>query len=333
MNRIIAIVVTRDHAAPVGACLDSLRGSTRAPDEVVVLDHASRDGTADRVRKTHPDVLVLDYLDNPGFGAGVNRGRRVARGELLLLVNPDATVEPDCIERLAEVLDDGDDVGAVGPKVLLPGAASDRSSRIGSAGLRVNHIGYACDRGYLERDSGQYETREDVLGVSGCVLLARASAFDQVGGFDPAFFLYYEDLDLCWRLWLAGYRVVYEPAAVAHHRPRVDETGVFRHYHDHRNRLRTVLKNYGAATLVRMAPPLIGFELWSLAALALRGRLRPFAWRLRADLAAIARLGSTLRARRAIQRSRRAPESRVLALLAPGYGNPPPLTDTPPRAG
>jgi GT2 family glycosyltransferase len=333
MRHITAIVVTRDHAEEIGTCLDSLRASTLAPDEIVVLDHASRDGTVDRVRRTYRGVLVLDYRDNPGFGEGVNRGRRVARGELLLLVNPDATLEPTCIERLAAVLDGEHDVAAVGPKVLLPEPASEDAKRIGSAGLRVNHIGYACDRGHLERDSGQYDRREDVLGLSGCVLLARASACEEVGGFDPAYFLYYEDLDLCWRWWLAGHRVVYEPAAVARHRPGVDATGVFRHYHDHRNRLRTLLKNYGGGTLAKVALPLIGFELWSLAALGLRGRLRPFAWRLRADLATIASLGSTLRARRSIQRSRRLEERRVIAMLAPGYGNPPPPTDTPPPAG
>jgi GT2 family glycosyltransferase len=339
-SRVTAVVITRNHAPQVGACLDSVLASTRAPDEILVLDHASSDGTAHRVRGTHPGVLVLDYRDNPGFGVGVNRARRVARGDALLLINPDARVEPDCIERLTVVLDTDTAVAAVGPKVLLP----DDAARIASAGLRVNRIGYACDRGYLEPDRGQYDAREDRLGVSGCVLLVRARAFDEVGGFDPAYFLYYEDLDLCWRLWLAGHRVVYEPAAVAYHRPAADTTGVLRHDHDHRNRLRTLVKNCGAATLLEIALPVAWFEVSCLAALAARGRPSPFAWRLRAQLATIARLGSALRLRRSIQRARRTPESRMVAFLAPGYGNPPPppaidvaapgtATGTPPLAG
>jgi GT2 family glycosyltransferase len=322
--RISALIVTRDHANDIEACLESLRASTLPPSEVIVVDHASIDGTADHVRRMHPSVVVLDYRDNPGFGEGINRARRIASGEALLFLNPDATVAPDCIERLAATLEGATDIAAVGPKVLVAGD----EARICSAGLRVNRVGYACDRGHLEPDSGRYDSVEEVLAASGCALLVRASACAEVGGFDRSYFLYYEDLDLCWRLWLAGHRVIYQPAALAHHRSG-DAGGVFRHYHDHRNRLLTILKNCGLSTLARVALPLLWFELESVAALALRGRLRALGWRLRAQLSAGARLPSALADRRRIQRARRTPERRLFAFLTPEYGNPPAPLDPP----
>jgi GT2 family glycosyltransferase len=320
VTRVTALIVTRNHAPEIGACLDSLRASTAPPAEVFVLDHGSTDGTADRARRAHPGVVVLEYRDNPGFGAGINRGRRLAGGDALLLLNPDATVAPDCIERLVAALESSPDLAVVAPKVL---AAGD-PTRVASAGLWVNRVGYACDRGHLEPDRGQYDAAQEVLGASGCALLVRASAFDQVGGFDPRYFLYYEDLDLCWRSWLAGYRVLYLPAATARHRAGVDATGVFRHYHDHRHRLRTLLKNCGARTLLRIALPVLWLELSSVAALALRGRWRALGWRLRAQLATLVGLPSALAARRRIQRSRRVGDQRLYGFLAPEYGSPPP---------
>ena len=139
-----------------------------------------------------------------------------------------------------------------------------RACRMGAAYLcyRLQVLGVDLGREH-ELTSG-FPAVFDPTGLEAGMLLERALL--DVGGYIGDFSLY------AVRYLRAARVVVYEPAAVAHHRPGADDTGLFRHYHDHRNRLRTLLKNYGAPTLAKVSLPLIGFELWSLAALALRGR-------------------------------------------------------------
>jgi GT2 family glycosyltransferase len=267
--RISAIVVAHNNRRDIGACLRSLATSHEPIGEVTVIDQRSSDGTSDLIRREFPAVRVLGFSDNPGFGEGNNRGARVSHGDYLLLLNPDAQIDPGCVSALAATLDADARAGIAVPKVRLtmePGV-------LNSAGLSINRAGHAWDRGYLERDRGQFDRREAVIAGSGCALLIRASVFAAIGGFDPGYFLYYEDLDLCWRAWNHGWAVVYEPNAVAWHAPRLfDRPALHDHYFDHRNRLRTLLKNAPASALRRSLWPALRFELGSALHLLSRGR-------------------------------------------------------------
>ena len=317
--RLSAIVVTRDSGREIVACLRSLAASTVPLDEIVVVDQASRDGTPDLVRRLCPEALVLEYWDNPGFGEGNNRALRTAVGDYCLLLNPDAAVTPDCVGRLVETLEEQQDAAVAVPKTVL----ASEPTILNSAGLQMNQVGYAWDRGFLEWDRRQHDRAEPVLAGSGCALLLRAAPIRQLGGFDPSYFLYYEDLDLCHRAWLAGHPVHYEPAAVVRHamtlhgRPRM-----YREYLDHRNRLRTVLKGWPARLLWPRLPRLFAFEAASALGLVRRGQGRALAWRARAWGSVLARLFSTLRARRRLQRARAIEPSRLEAFLADGHGAP-----------
>jgi len=314
-----AIIVTRNSRRDITRTLASLHDSIHPLHEVIVIDHDSTDGTADHVRRDHRDVVLLDFLDNPGFGAGNNRGARVATGEYLLFLNPDATIDPDCLAALVQALDAEPHAGIAVPKVML----ASEPSIINTAGLVVNRIGYGWDRGYLEWDRGQYDTRGPVLAGSGCALLVRADTFRALEGFDAAYFLYYEDLDLCWRCWLAGYTVTYVPAAVARHTMKITDRPVFyNEYLDHRNRLRTLAKTLSGRSIARLAGRVAAFEAGSAWALARQGRwdalrLRTQAWTWHASQAR-----ETLRLRRVVQRSRVLPDDSLAGLLDPGTGAP-----------
>ena len=270
--RLCAVVVTHDSAREIDACLNSLRRSSRPPDEIVVVDNASRDGTPDRVRRAYPDVLVLDYWDNPGFGEAHNRAFRVVSAQRAFLLNPDATVERDCIERLERTLDGEPGLGVAVPKVLL----AREPAVLNSAGLHVNGIGYGWDRGYLEWDAGQHDRAGPVLAGSGCALMLSLAMVRAVGGFDPSFFLYYEDLDLCLRSWLAGFGVRFVPEAVALHRMKLSGRSAWLDdYVDHRNRLRTVVKCFPAPLLGRALVRSAGYDLASIAGALRRGAVLP----------------------------------------------------------
>jgi hypothetical protein len=186
----------------------------------------------------------------------------------------------------------------------------------------MNLIGYGWDRGYLEWDRGQYDGNEEVLGGSGCALMLSAAMVRTVGGFDPAYFLYYEDLDLCLRSWRAGFRVRYVPEAVAFHAMKVSaRPALYADYLDHRNRLRMVLKSLPGPLLTRTLAHSASFDARSVVAALRDGRALQVVRRLAAWGWNLTHLASTLRLRRRVLGNGRGDE-RWTALLAAGTGSP-----------
>lgn len=316
---ISAIVVTYNSRRHISACLASLVRSTIPPDEIIVIDNNSTDGTADFVRRTFPEVTLLDYCDNPGFAEANNRAFRIANSRFCFLLNPDATVAPDCLQQLLGAMERDPRISVAVPKVLL----ARESSVINGAGLNVNRIGYGWDRGFLEWDSGQYDAETAVVAGSGCAMLLRRSMLDEIGTFDPTYFMYYEDVDLCLRAWLAGFRVQYVPRAVAWHDMKVSGRSLhYNEYLDHRNRFRMMFKNLPASMLLSVVPRLLAFELKS-AVTALRDRRwKTLGLRLKAWAWSGRHLVSSIRLRARIQRARAIDGGVLRDLFTAGWGSP-----------
>ena len=209
--------------------LDSLRAffsGTDLPVEAVVVDNASRDGSADAVAEQYPDVKLIRLATNVGYGKANNIGLQECVGRFILLVNPDVTVGEGCVDKLADFLLVRPDVGAVGPRLLRPEGMADLASRRGfptpaTAFYRLAGLSRAFPRskrfnrynmGYLPDG----EVHEIDAGTGACLMLRRA-AIDRVGFFDPDYFMYGEDLDLCYRLKLGGWKIYYLPGATAVH--------------------------------------------------------------------------------------------------------------------
>jgi GT2 family glycosyltransferase len=318
-RRVSAIIVTRNSWPDVAACLASLGRSIQPIRETIVVDHDSSDGTPDFVRREFREAIVLDFLDNAGFGEGNNRGARASSGDYLLLLNPDATLSPDALGHMLDAIEADAAIGIVVPKVVL----ASEPSIINSAGLSINAIGYGWDRGYLERDAGQYDRSEPVLAGSGCALLIRADVYRALHGFDPRYFLYYEDVDLCWRAWIAGHRVHYVPAAIVRHAMNVsNRPSFYNDYLDHRNRLLTLLKNASPRFLASIAPNVARFEVSNVIDLARRRQWRAVRRRTQAWNWNLGRIVGTLRRRNRVQRERRIGDAELRGLLAPGRSAP-----------
>ena len=316
---ISAIVVTYNSRRHIAACLQSLARSTIPPDEIIVVDNNSTDGTADFVRRTFSEVTLLDYCDNRGFAEGNNRAFRVANGRFCFLLNPDATVAPDCLRHLLEAIEKGGRIGVAVPKVLL----AREPSIINSAGLHVNRVGYGWDRGFLEWDRGQYDREASVVAGSGCAMLLRRSMLEEIGAFDSTYFLYYEDVDLCLRAWLTGFRVHYVPRAVAWHDMKVSgRPCYYNEYLDHTHRLRTMLKNVPSPMLLAAAPRVLAFELKSVVATIRARRWKNLRWRLAAWRWNGRHLVSSLRLRARIQRNRTIGGGALRGRLTDGWGAP-----------
>ncbi|MCI0479654.1 glycosyltransferase family 2 protein [Candidatus Uhrbacteria bacterium] len=201
------------------------------PFEYFVVDNGG-DGTADMVRERFPWAIVLEGHGNVGFGAGNNRAFREAKGEYVMLVNPDLTVFPGEIERLVAFADAEPSAGLVGPRLVNPDRSVQRTFHRFPDSLiplyRRTRLGRTpwgrrAVANYLMEDADPSVVR-DVDGLFGAAILIRRSALDAIGHFDERFFMYFEDVDLCRRAWEAGWRVVYAPVAeFVHYHQRESE--------------------------------------------------------------------------------------------------------------
>jgi N-acetylglucosaminyl-diphospho-decaprenol L-rhamnosyltransferase len=218
------------------SCLDSLEAQTVRDDmEIVVVDNASSDETQALLTRRYPDVERVTSPQNLGFAGGAALGTQGFTGEYLVFLNNDATFAPDAIEvmRAAMSATDASDVSAVTAKILLDRPGDDADvSLVNSTGNVVTLQGTGMDRDWLCPEGA--ESRDpDVFGFSGGAAMLRRAALEEVGGFDPSLFLYYEDTDLSWRMRAAGWQVRYVPEAVARHRHAASsgtDSAVFRYY-------------------------------------------------------------------------------------------------------
>jgi GT2 family glycosyltransferase len=220
------IVVTYRSRADIAACLTSLRAATadlRA--EIVVVDNASADGTADEAR-TIAGVRVIELPHNVGFGAGINRGLAATSGRYVIWVNPDARLVGGQVSTVIAWMDAHPEVGVVGGKIMDPSGTVQRSARaFPSYGAALGHR-YSLltrwfpnnpfSRRYLREDAS-FEIIEQVDWVSGAFLLHRREVSDRLQGLDERFFMYCEDVDFCLRASQSGWRVMFHPGMVLEH--------------------------------------------------------------------------------------------------------------------
>ena len=338
---VTVVTVTYNAAGLVDQCLAGLARQDLGAHtmDVIVVDNASSDGTADRVAGYHPEAQLLRSAANLGFAGGNNLALRRTTSPYAILLNNDAVPEPGFVAALVDAMDaappevaaltatvllaehfrpaTGDDPPAgrvVGPEGTYVPDPAGPVTLVNSTGNVVRRDGYGVDRGWLA-DAANHRPVRAVFGFCGAAAILRMAALRDAGLFDEDFFLYYEDSDLSWRLRLAGYQVEHCPDAVVHH-IHAASTGegsdLFR-FHDGRNRLLMLTKNATPALAVRA----VARYMLTTASIALR-RTQPRSHvrtRIRV-IASYARLLPTmLRKRRAIGRDARTSRAQVELLL------------------
>jgi GT2 family glycosyltransferase len=209
---ISVVLVTHNDRERLLDALLSVRGA-----ECVVVDNASTDGTAAAVRRAFPEVTVLE-APNDGYGAAANRGVAATSAPCVLILNSDVVVRPGALRALADYLETHPRAGLAGPLLENPDGTLQRSCFAFLGTLRLT-----LDKTVLGRwlggsiHHGPYDRPRTAPWVLGAALAVRRSAFDAVGGFDPAYFIYGEEVDLCYRLWQAGWEVHFTPDATVMH--------------------------------------------------------------------------------------------------------------------
>ena len=203
--------------------LDCLRSLEEKPPshafEIIVVDNASKDNTVARVKTDFPDVTLVMNTENRGFAAANNEGIRRAQGQYILILNPDTIVHPQSLDVLVNFMDENNDVGACGPELLNRDGTTQQSVRrfptfrgalyrhtvFGSFGIFKSQYNH-----WVMKDV-KHNIQIDVDQIMGAALMIRKSLIEQIGSMDESFFMYYEEVDLCYRMKRAGWRITYVP--------------------------------------------------------------------------------------------------------------------------
>jgi hypothetical protein len=214
------LIVSFNTARRLSECLYSLRAQTGAVVfEIIVVDNASRDGSADRVESEFPEVKLVRSAANLGFGNGNNRALQEAEGRYLVLLNSDALLPPDCLQQALAHMQADPQTGMGGGRLLAPDGSWQPSARRFPTLLDefLNLSGLAAKFpksrffGRFDRTWADPDIPAEVDWVPGAFAIIRRDLIEQIGFFDPRFFLYYEEVDLCKRIKQAGYKIQYWP--------------------------------------------------------------------------------------------------------------------------
>jgi GT2 family glycosyltransferase len=264
LNGLVSIIiVTRNSAPTLPACLASVNNQTYTDYEVILADNGSQDETLSLI---HPEtVTLLTNATNLGFAKANNQALGIAKGEFVLFLNSDAAIEPDFLALSIPCFRESRRLGAIAGKIVKPGNRGVRI--IDSAGLMMEHWRLLPrDRGEGEMDKGQYNHRAWVFGVPGACALYRRTALNSVAlgqeVMDEDFFAYYEDVDLAWRVRRQDWTALYVPEAIACHEkkgPRGKEE--FIQVKAFTNRYWCYIKNARTADFLLYAPLAIPYEI------------------------------------------------------------------------
>lgn len=194
--------------------------STYENKRIIVADNNSSDASVAYVREHFPNIEVIQNPENKGFAAGYNMALQKVKSDYYVLLNSDVEVTAQWIEPVIDLMESDTLIAACQPKILSY-IDRDRFEYAGASGGWIDNFGYPFTRGRVfdscEKDEGQYDDAQPCFWASGAALFIRAELFHKANGFDEYFFAHQEEIDLCWRLQRAGYKIFVQPASVVYH--------------------------------------------------------------------------------------------------------------------
>ncbi len=284
-------------------CLQSLKEHTSLPVEIIVVDNGCDDGSIALVQQKFEQAQIVSTGSNLGFASGCNFGLRAAKGKYAVLFNNDAVATPGWLEPMVQLLENDSQIAACQPKILsLPNPGY--FDYAGAAGGLIDFMGYPFCRGRIfstmERDQQQYDEPAEIFWASGACCILRNSVLAEIGLLDGAFFAHMEEIDLNWRMHLAGYRIVAAPQSRVYHQAgsTLHAAAPHKTYLNHRNGLFLLLKNYETALLWLIFPLRLLFDVIEALRLLVMFKGRHALMVIRAAGEVLLRLPELLRKRR-----------------------------------
>jgi len=325
------IVVNYNGKGFLDRCLSSLLLTDYSNFEVILVDNGSSDGSADFVKDRFghdPRLKTIRNTVNLGFAEANNIGIRRTHGKYVALLNNDTLVDKRWLSELTKAMENDVSIAAAQSKLLL----MDQPTRYDCAGGFMDYSGVVYARGRFAPDKGQYEKAEEIFTCIGAAMIVRREVLRKVGLFDSTYFFYYEEIDLCWRIRLAGYKVVYVPSSVVYHKgggsvPKGTSQQIFfQVYLLNRNSITTLLKNYDIQNIFAHLMPWLLLEVRITVSAGLRGYRRSnvlyFLASSKAILWNLENLRSIWKKRLYVQKNvRRVRDSEVMRMMTLKSGN------------
>ncbi len=251
-KKVLIVIVNYNSSEYIGDCLSSLAKITYSADffEILIIDNASTDGSVEYIKKNWTEIKLIENKKNLGFARGNNIGfdYAIKNGfDYVYLLNQDTVVSPNFLEEVVKIAEGNSKIGAVQSKLLL----YHEKGKINSIGNEIHYLGFAFAGGYLQPDQ-EISVRE-ITYPSGASVLFKVSVLKTIGLFNPEFFMYHEDVDLGWRIWLGGYKVILAPKSVVYHKYQFSRS-IKKYYYMERNRRLVLLQNYKLLTLLVISP-------------------------------------------------------------------------------
>ncbi len=249
------IILTYNCKNDLPDCLPNIIKQSYPNKEIIVVDNCSTDGTASFIKTNYLEIRVVESDTNLGYPGGNNYGVTQAKGEYIVIVNPDTIPHNNWLEELIKPLNENPDIAITTSKILI----YDNNDLINTCGNYSHFTGLDFCRG-LSKDSSNFNIPEELGAFSGCSFAIRREAFENIGGFDADFFLYEEDVDLSWRARLLGYKIMFVPTSIIYHKYMLT-LQPWKEYYLERNRHIMLLKNYSLKMLILAIPALIVTEI------------------------------------------------------------------------
>lgn len=255
------IIVNFNNKILLNNCLLSVFKSDYPSFEVVLVDNASSDNSVDFVRShfSNTNLVLIQNKVNLGFAGGNNVGIGSSRGEYLFFLNNDTEVDENWLKQSIKLMSSDPCIGACQCKLLR---LKERKKFDGAGGY-VDRFISPIIKGTQEYDYGQYDQNYEIFWAKGAAFAVKKKVLDEVGYFDNDYFLEYEETDLCWRIWLCGYRILFAPRSIVYHAgsASISRKKLKVYYYFHRNHIATILKNYELKNIVRYLPVLIVLKI------------------------------------------------------------------------
>ena len=198
-------------------CLQSLEQCNTSVFDIIVVDNGSKDGSGEQLKEQHPEIILIESDSNLGFAGGNNLGIEYAiehSYKYVMLLNNDTFVEPDFLDVLVGYMDENPDVGIIQPKIYCD---HDRSLLWNGGSYFSAVLGLPYTKGYLSKDKPVYNKVKEVDWVTGCGFFTRTEILKRTGILEEKFFIYFEDVDLSFRIKKEGHRLIYHPESVIYH--------------------------------------------------------------------------------------------------------------------